>query len=155
MFVPLLVNSSNNSSQSGEREMSLLNIWYPLTALCFSSMHSLCISAFISFIPGSPSSSTHIVHDDVNSISVINMVYYALSNNIALSCSTNTYGNFFSLLNPLFSFYPRRKWVKCLQICRYFPTGLSTDLSWKNIRIKVGISSHPWQYNGTPLYTWS
>lgn len=82
----------------GEHKKALLKTGYPLTALSSSCMLSFCIPKFISFILDLPSSSTHIVHGNVNLISVINTVYYAISDNIAPSYSRATYRNF--LLSP-------------------------------------------------------
>lgn len=71
----------------GEHKNSLLNICYPLADLSSSRVASLCISTFVSFILGSLSLPTPFVHDNVNTLSVINLVYYAVLDNFALFCS--------------------------------------------------------------------
>lgn len=122
---------------------SLLNMLHPLTALASSSMGSVCISTFISFISGSLSSSIHSVDDNVNSFSVIKMLFCALYDNFDPSCSINTYGNFFSLLRPYFLFNPEKEWVKYLQICRHFLLGLLQTSTGETVKTKMGSSSHP------------
>lgn len=102
---------------------------------------------FISFISDSLPLSIHFVDDNVNSFSVIKMVSYALYDNFDLSCSINTYRNFFSLLRLYSLFNSERKWVKCLQIWRHFPLGLlQTSTSDQN-----GYFKPPCQYNGILL----
>lgn len=112
-----------------EHKMSLLNIWYPLTALCFSSMGSLCISTI------------HIFYSWLTILIYLLCSWwykFNFCNKHSLLCtiwqfcplSYTHFCKLFLFVQPLVSFYPRRKWVKCLQICSYFPTGLCTDLSW-------------------------